>query len=121
MPFLGANPSEEVKEKLQKFLLDRKQRSELAASGGMNHSPPQAYRQWSMANRSPHGSMEHHSPPHNISAHYQPMFGQYDSNFPLRKTGESSGLEPNTGSQPVFFSIRGLFHKELGLGLSNSS
>ncbi|XP_038044439.1 histone deacetylase 4-like isoform X3 [Patiria miniata] len=89
----SANPSEEVKEKLQKFLLDRKQRSEMAASGGHNHSPPQAYRQWSMANRSPHGSMDHHSPPHNISAHYQPMFGQYDSNFPLRKTASDSNLK----------------------------
>ncbi|XP_022087255.1 histone deacetylase 4-like isoform X3 [Acanthaster planci] len=91
----SANPSEEVKEKLHKFLLDRKQRSELAASGGAshNHSPPQAYRQWSMANRSPHGSVDHHSPPHNISAHYQPMFGQYDSNFPLRKTASDSNLK----------------------------
>ena len=43
--------------------------------------------------RTPPGSLDHHSPPHNISPQYQPLFGQYDSNFPLRKTASDSNLK----------------------------
>ncbi|XP_072179857.1 histone deacetylase 4-like [Diadema setosum] len=87
----SAVASTEVKDKLQRFLLNRQQKfNDVSGSGALNHSPP--YRHWT-----PPSSMDHHSPPHNVSPqfHHQPMgFGQYDSsNFPLRKTASDSNLK----------------------------
>lgn len=80
----SANASSEVKDKLQRFILNRKHGQDLTA---LNHSPPRAFRHWA-----PSSSLDHHSPPHISSQYQQPQFGQYD-NFPLRKTASDSNLK----------------------------
>nr|AOA33917.1 histone deacetylase 4/7 [Apostichopus japonicus] len=83
----SANASTQVKDKLQRFLLNRKHGQDMTGGGPLNHSPPRAFRHWT-----PSVSLDHHSPPHVSSAYQQPPFGQYD-NFPLRKTASDSNLK----------------------------
>ncbi|PIK56671.1 putative histone deacetylase 4 isoform X7 [Apostichopus japonicus] len=42
----GANASTQVKDKLQRFLLNRKHGQDMTGGGPLNHSPPRAFRHW---------------------------------------------------------------------------
>ncbi|CAH1789296.1 unnamed protein product [Owenia fusiformis] len=83
----SAVASSEVKLKLAEFVLNKKQREAM----GANHSPPQ-FRHWAVH----HNSLEQSSPPQSgLSPPYRHpgMLGQYDDDFPLRKTASEPNLK----------------------------
>ncbi|XP_064456829.1 histone deacetylase 4-like [Ornithodoros turicata] len=84
----SAIASSEVKQRLQEFVLNKKQR-EAAAN---NASPPN-FRNWSRQ----HNSLDQASPP-STSATVSPqcrhpLLGKYDDDFPLRKTASEPNLK----------------------------
>jgi len=79
----SAVASSAVKMKLQEFVLNKKHRE--SHGGSLSNSPPQ-FRHWSAQHR----SLDQHSPPQSgLSPPYRPhpVLGQYEKDFPLRKTG----------------------------------
>ncbi|CAN8021501.1 unnamed protein product [Ixodes persulcatus] len=79
----SAIASSEVKQRLQEFVLSKKQRE--AAANSANTSPPN-FRNWSRQR----SSLDQASPPSTSAVSPQcrhPLLGKYDDDFPLRKTG----------------------------------
>lgn len=88
----SANASSEVKQKLQTFLIQKKQ---AAASNGMNS--PSSYRNWGVVKSSsgesiPAGAVAASSHPYKIPPPPPSSMAKYDSDFPLRKTASESNL-----------------------------
>ncbi|XP_055523153.1 histone deacetylase 4 isoform X1 [Wyeomyia smithii] len=88
----SANASSEVKQKLQTFLIQKKQ---AAASNGM--SSPSSYRNWGVVKSSsgesiPAGAVSASSHPYKIPPPPPSSIAKYDSDFPLRKTASESNL-----------------------------
>ncbi|XP_032801369.1 histone deacetylase 4-like isoform X2 [Petromyzon marinus] len=86
----GAVASSEVKQRLQEFVLSKKQRE--AAGGSISIPLSQQYKLWM-----PHyGSLDQNSTQQNMSPpNYQQSLGTYDPNndFPLRKTASEPNLK----------------------------
>ncbi|XP_066998225.2 histone deacetylase 4 isoform X3 [Anabrus simplex] len=93
----SAVASTEVKQKLQGFLLNKKQREAAAAgvvSGVVSPVNTQAYRNWSVLQQQSQGSDSSPSDS-NMSPHpyrLQPMLAKYNEDFPLRKTASEPNL-----------------------------
>ncbi|XP_029710704.1 histone deacetylase 4 isoform X4 [Aedes albopictus] len=88
----SANASSEVKQKLQTFLIQKKQ---AAASNGMNS--PSFYRNLGVVKSSsgesiPAGAVVASSHPYKIPPPPPSSMAKYDSDFPLRKTASESNL-----------------------------
>ncbi|XP_055636355.1 histone deacetylase 4 isoform X3 [Toxorhynchites rutilus septentrionalis] len=88
----SANASSEVKQKLQTFLIQKKQ---AAASNGMNS--PSSYRNWGVVKSSsgesiPAGAVSASSHPYKIPPPPPSSIAKYDSDFPLRKAASESNL-----------------------------
>ncbi|EEC18867.1 histone deacetylase 4, 5, putative, partial [Ixodes scapularis] len=85
----GAIASSEVKQRLQEFVLSKKQRE--AAANSANTSPPN-FRNWSRQR----SSLDQASPPSTSAVSPQcrhPLLGKYDDDFPLRKTASEPNLK----------------------------
>uniref|UniRef100_A0A1Q3FVX1 Nipped-B protein n=2 Tax=Culex tarsalis TaxID=7177 RepID=A0A1Q3FVX1_CULTA len=88
----SANASSEVKQKLQTFLIQKKQ---AAASNGMNS--PSSYRNWGVVKSSSGesiqgGAVAASSHPYKIPPPPPSAIAKYESDFPLRKTASESNL-----------------------------
>ncbi|KAK9501749.1 hypothetical protein O3M35_012421 [Rhynocoris fuscipes] len=100
----SAVASSEVKQKLQGFLLNKKQReAAAAAANGAVASPSgsssQQYRNWSVVQQTPQVEGAGQVTPFRIN----PILAKYDEEYPLRKTVESGNSNPDSGpnSPPV--------------------
>ncbi|XP_040075757.3 histone deacetylase 4 isoform X1 [Ixodes scapularis] len=85
----SAIASSEVKQRLQEFVLSKKQRE--AAANSANTSPPN-FRNWSRQR----SSLDQASPPSTSAVSPQcrhPLLGKYDDDFPLRKTASEPNLK----------------------------
>ncbi|KAH7964954.1 hypothetical protein HPB49_002632 [Dermacentor silvarum] len=85
----GAVASSEVKQRLQEFVLNKKQRE--AAANNANTSPPN-FRNWSRQR----SSLDQASPPSTSAVSPQCrhlLLGKYDDDFPLRKTASEPNLK----------------------------
>ncbi|XP_077555106.1 histone deacetylase 4 isoform X3 [Haemaphysalis longicornis] len=94
----SAVASSEVKQRLQEFVLNKKQRE--AAANNANTSPPN-FRNWSRQR----SSLDQASPPSTSAVSPQCrhlLLGKYDDDFPLRKTVDGGGSKPDSleGSPP---------------------
>ncbi|XP_055523207.1 histone deacetylase 4 isoform X5 [Wyeomyia smithii] len=103
----SANASSEVKQKLQTFLIQKKQ---AAASNGM--SSPSSYRNWGVVKSSsgesiPAGAVSASSHPYKIPPPPPSSIAKYDSDFPLRKTDCSSGTPDSGPNSPPALGSRG--------------
>ncbi|XP_062537394.1 histone deacetylase 4 isoform X5 [Armigeres subalbatus] len=103
----SANASSEVKQKLQTFLIQKKQ---AAASNGMNS--PSSYRNWGVVKSSsgesiPAGAVASSSHPYKIPPPPPSSMAKYDSDFPLRKTDCAGGTPDSGPNSPPALGSRG--------------
>lgn len=86
----SAVASSEVKQKLQGFLLNKKQREAAAAANGT--VPPQGFRSWTvLQNAAEHGQQAGSAVP--VTPYrLNPMLAKFDEDFPLRKTASEPNL-----------------------------
>ncbi|XP_075237492.1 histone deacetylase 4 isoform X2 [Lycorma delicatula] len=87
----SAVASSEVKQKLQGFLLNKKQREAAAAANGT--VPPQGFRSWTvLQNASSEHGQQAGSAVNVAPYHLNPILGKFDEDFPLRKTASEPNL-----------------------------
>ncbi|XP_014285163.1 histone deacetylase 4 isoform X4 [Halyomorpha halys] len=98
----SAVASSEVKQKLQGFLLNKKQReAAAAAANGAAPTPsgPQPYRNWSVVQQTP--AVE--NPPGQANPYrLNPLLTKYEDEYPLRKTASEPNLLKTRLKQRVF-------------------